>query len=1139
MSNTPENGGDGGESITTGLFPLFPTQTTSVSAISTAPQWLRNASFTTDLSVIDAAASTAPSLSDVEASEEDEEGDDAGRSKTETNQRRSYDLIEEEEGSESDDDDKGKRKRDKKKKKRKIRDSDEYLPKPAKDYYLDTRPDPDNLAYGSIYRMNVPRYKLDYSQRGSESGSMKLYLRNRRGSILDGEIDVSSLDGKAKSDNRYWYAKNAAMERNKNFRRIRLSASCREAVDSSFDSFIPLEEEGEAVQESEEEEEQVVGMSWEDEVLNKTREFNRQTRERPHDEKAWLAFAEFQDKVSSMQSQKGVRLQTLEKKISILEKAFELNPDSEELLLALLKAYRSRDSADVLISRWEKALMQNSSSYKLWREFLRVVQGEFSRFKVSEVRKMYSYAIQALFSACSKRHRQMDVTSEPLDSALIQQELVLVDMLVSLCRFEWQAGYRELATALFQAEMEYGIFSPSLLLSEQSKLRLFEHFWSSNGARVGEEEAFGWSLWLEKEEEQRQKMLKEESSDDNDVGGWTGWTEQLSDRKEDTSVASANTEEGDVNREGVDEEMEDEDGMPEDDTEAMLKLLGIDVDAAASDEVKDTSTWVKWFEEEVSRDQNQWMPTRKAGEFSSVDEMGEREDEEQLSSLVLYEDINGYLFSLRSKEARLSLVYQFIDFFGARIIPWTSTNSLWWSEKISSLETLSDSILENLRNVHESLSKSDISLGSLLGGSNDISMRTEMMKFLRNAILLCLNVFPRNYILEEAVLVAEELFVTNMKTCEVATTPCQALAKRLLKSDRQDLLLCGVYAQREAASGNMKHARRIFDMALTSICGLPKELQDNAPLLYLWYAESEITNSSGSGPETESSSRALHILCYLGSGLAYVPYTSHPPSSMQILRARQGFREKLKLIQSIWSHGVTDDQSEALVCSAALFEELTNDLPGAVEILEHMFSSVRPGRRSQSHQLENLFNHYVRMLQRHQDDLTLSKLWKPISEGMQLYPLSPELYRALIDICNHRMTSHRLRMVFDDYSRTNPSVVVWLFALSYELSRGGSLHRIRGLFERALAQDTLNSSVILWRCYIAYEIDVAHNPSAARRIYFRAINACPWSKKLWLDGFGKLSSVLTAKEMSDLQEVMRDKELNIRTDIYEILLLQG
>lgn len=44
------------------------------------------------------------------------------------------------------------------------------------------------------------------------------------------------------------------------------------------------------------------------------------------------------------------------------------------------------------------------------------------------------------------------------------------------------------------------------------------------------------------------------------------------------------------------------------------------------------------------------------------------------------------------------------------------------------------------------------------------------------------------------------------------------------------------------------------------------------------------------------------------------------------------------------------------------------------------------------------------------------------------------------------------------------------------------------------------------------------------------------SKKLWLDGFLKLNSVLSVKELSDLQEVMREKELNLRTDIYEILL---
>ena len=33
-----------------------------------------------------------------------------------------------------------------------------------------------------------------------------------------------------------------------------------------------------------------------------------------------------------------------------------------------------------------------------------------------------------------------------------------------------------------------------------------------------------------------------------------------------------------------------------------------------------------------------------------------------------------------------------------------------------------------------------------------------------------------------------------------------------------------------------------------------------------------------------------------------------------------------------------------------------------------------------------------------------------------------------------------------------------------------------------------------------------------------------------------LSSVLTAEQLAEFQEIMRDKELRIRTDVYEILL---
>lgn len=116
------------------------------------------------------------------------------------------------------------------------------------------------------------------------------------------------------------------------------------------------------------------------------------------------------------------------------------------------------------------------------------------------------------------------------------------------------------------------------------------------------------------------------------------------------------------------------------------------------------------------------------------------------------------------------------------------SNNSSWIEKNLSLEGLPDSLLQTLMKGHD-LSKLQNNLGSstlelLLGSTGDISRRTSMMKFLRNSTLLCLTVFPRNYILEEAALVAEELSVTKMNS-DSSVTPCRTLAKRLLKADRQ------------------------------------------------------------------------------------------------------------------------------------------------------------------------------------------------------------------------------------------------------------------------------------------------------------------------------------------------------------------
>ncbi|XP_020090301.1 protein NRDE2 homolog isoform X1 [Ananas comosus] len=1164
-----EEGGGEREAIpkpsTPSLFPLFPLSsnppnpnpTASSISSSGAVQWLSNPSFTFDVSAIPASGGAGAALPpELAISSSDDEAPSAAAEA----RAKSYDLVPSPSSPSpsSEEEERSSRRRERRRKKKRKRERGKEgvgegasrksgvrawagsERKPSKDYYFDACGDRDNLAFGCIYRMDIARYKLHSLMELSGLNFQVRYRWRSSASHMDVDADQDGLDHKLRSGGRYYSAKYATVEKNKGFKHVKIIE--KKMPSMVPEDYIPLgsnlssENGGDmSIPKGE------LEASWDDELIRKTRDFNKKSRDFPHDENVWLAFAEFQDKIASTQPQKAARLQTIEKKISILEKAVELNPDSEELMLCLLRSYHDRDTGGNILGKWEKILMQHLDSCRLWKEYLLFCQSEFSRFKVSEIRKSYSHAIQALSSSCDKLCRQdcqiADVHSS--NSSLVQLELGLVDIFVSLCRFEWQTGYRELTTGLFQAQIEYSLLCPTLLLTPYSKKRLFEHFWNSGGARIGEEGAAGWSKWLAKDEENRKNVIMPESSQEAEVGGWSGWFDPL-------SMKSEMNEEldnliGPTLADGNEEEHPDTEDAPlQEDVESLLKKLGIDIDAESNSEVKDVNTWKKWSLEELSRDNEQWMPVYESSESAHPDNPAQDGDE-QLSRVILFDDVSDYLFSLSSEEARLSLLCQFVDFYGGKISQWTSTNKSSWLDRILSLETVPDDILKDLRGVWELVNKiqasSDhLSLESLMGSKSDSSTSTAMMKFLRNAILLSLDVFPRNDILEEALLVTEEILSAKRNLSSSSANASRALAKNLLKKDRQDLLLCGIYARREASHGNIDLGRKILDMALLSVDGVAQDLQENVPLLYLWYAEMELETSTSSCNIAESSlQRAVYILSCLGSKLKYTPF-KNPISGPQVLRARQGFREQIKSLRYLWARGSITKGSVALVCSASLFETLTSGWSAGLEVIEETFSATLSGRRSSSLELETLWIYYVGLLQKHSKQLKFSKVRGSITEGLQIYPNNSKTYAAMLGLSCRYMVSNKVRLLLDKCIERNPSVIAWLFALSFEWDKPGSSSRIHGLFERALANNKLQKSVLLWRCYLAYEADIVRNPSAARRVFFRAIHACPWSKRLWLDGFQKLSSILTLKELSDLQEVMRDKELNIRTDIYEILL---
>ena len=120
-----------------------------------------------------------------------------------------------------------------------------------------------------------------------------------------------------------------------------------------------------------------------------------------------------------------------------------------------------------------------------------------------------------------------------------------------------------------------------------------------------------------------------------------------------------------------------------------------------------------------------------------------------------------------------------------------------------------------------------------------------------------------------------------------------------------------------------------------------QDLQSIAPILYFWYAEAELAYNSDVAQESKF--RALHILSCLGSGTKYKPYESSP-SKLQLLRAHQGFKEIIRNLQSTWTRSAIEYSSIALVCAAALFEELTTGWAAGMEILGYAFTMVLPGK---------------------------------------------------------------------------------------------------------------------------------------------------------------------------------------------------
>jgi len=180
-----------------------------------------------------------------------------------------------------------------------------------------------------------------------------------------------------------------------------------------------------------------------------------------------------------------------------------------------------------------------------------------------------------------------------------------------------------------------------------------------------------------------------------------------------------------------------------------------------------------------------------------------------------------------------------------------------------------------------------------------------------------------------------------------------------------------------------------------------------------------------------------------------------------------------------------------------------------------------------------------------------------ISRALHFLPNNPHLLSKL-SMTNTLGTHARSHLQRQLDIMLNPALhhitcsTVWLEALRSSVFASSSLecregqnvrlqskksYRIHSLMERATSYPGMQHCVLIWRMYMAYEA-ACGNFDNCRRVFFRAIHACPWSKSVWCDGLQHLSRHLPGRQLKDLMDMMQTKDILIRTDLYEIMLEQ-
>ncbi|KAJ5161399.1 DUF1740-domain-containing protein [Penicillium capsulatum] len=1025
----------------------------------------------------------------------------------------------------------------------------------ASGFLIDRTGDRHNLTYGPSHRYSIPGYRRAGS--GAVMGIPGIHKIDRR-SLTEGTVVLrGDLGRTATSEKPLSHASNppdqlfrirkdeppySQVDLNRDFIPLKPARSFDGASDDEpllYRSTQPQTEEKKDLDDVEpipNEDLMYARLQFGADQERKERhaELQRDVTLRPTDVAAWLRLIDYQDILirgpretyhpPTAAERKGLA----DVKISLYEKALKKvgdSPHRDRLLLGRLEEGAQLWEPRTLLVEWNQTLEDHPDIISLWMKYIDFLQTDHVDFNAEQFFEVFIHCLDLVAPHEGSRKREI-------------QSYIFLRMTL----FLREAGYADYAVGLWQAVLEFMLFEPGCpteLRKKEPFVAAFFRFWETEIARVGEAGADGWGSGTSTEPGPVDMTFKFKLDPKARLTSWA--------RAEREHMVKCRTPMRSVHATGE---------AQTDDANAVILVIDLERvlplfwDWDTSEELIDaflyfchlphltllhnaltTRIW-GWdgflrneFVDNVSYGLEYWKPRQAPEDLAEMS---------PLSPFVF--QVDNFLHNT--------------DTFFAPPDRWFNSFRSLLPESPQHMSIIDPNWVQRTCQMFVERHPFDVQLGEYVLGLEFASSPSNA----RNLAKVALRRNPSSLRLWNALALIESQMGDQVKANQVFDNAL-LLAKRLSPSEGQErVLLWHSWVWEFLYRGQMPQASFLISEMSSGEFSSERIPESDAPLDFSPAALRRVEKFLGD-------ERLLPLR--EGKAQAYVAYTDclglwYFLTEYPMEAALSAYTEGVKKLSS-YDDNFKAYTSELLHQAQARFAYYIMTLPSIQSA--HVQKAQQLGRSQVCRVLREsvvLFPHNtmfrslymwadsgLSQMDRVRDSLDLGKVaslsdpyqrygdFTPRALGRQSIPVSTHLFSIFMEVCRPTMT-------------------------------GATAHSVRAAFERAIggydnltgarsavqnvrhhfSAESARSNLTVWKFYILWELYHARSLEAAKKVFFRAIQACPWSKDLVMMAFEYLRDELpslpagdVAKhgfkgvELRQLYRLMEQRDLRVFVDM--------